>query len=189
VSGKIVHDLSSGGKVDDGLLITEGLYDVGTGVLITGVYYAGNNEIEIGPGNLTGTVTFVSDNHIKLSGSNNIFTAYVDDLLMFSNKGAVNACQDWVIDLSGSSGSVEPNVVHDPEPWGPVESYTVSDSVYTGLIYAPQRLVVTGGSKHTIIGAIVSQGIRLNGSNELIVYEDDFFSSASGSPPIIELIE
>ena len=181
VQGMTVHNLSSGGTVNTGRLILEGYYNPSTGQMAEGVYYAGNNAIEISDSNMTGTVTFVSNNQIKISGSDNSFTAYIDSLLIFSNKQPAEPCKDWVVDVGGS-GNPEPVVSHVPDFNNPVVVQE-SSNIYRGLIYAPRGQVVTSGSKSTIRGAILAQAIKLNGSQELIIYD-----SGPGTPRI-ELIK
>jgi len=182
VKGMTVYDLSSGGVVDTGRLISEGYYNPSTGQLAEGVYYAGNNAIEISDSNITGTVTFVSENYVKLSGSDNSFTAYIDSLLIFSNKQPAEPCKDWVVDVGGS-GNPEPVVNHDADGFSnPVVAQETSN-IYRGLIYAPRGQVMTSGSKSTYRGAILAQAIKLNGSLELIIFD------AGPGTPRIELIK
>ena len=66
--------------------------------------------------------------------------------MIFSDKHASDACSDWVVDLGGS-GSYKPDVEHDPEPFGTVTAYTVTDDIFRGLIYAPYGQVMLSGSK------------------------------------------
>jgi hypothetical protein len=104
VQGLTVYDLSNptGGKVDVGRLSALGLYDPITRQLEPGVYYAGPWDIELSDSPMYGTVTLVTEGHIKSSGSAINLTAYVDGLLMFSNKQPAESCKDWVIDVGGS---------------------------------------------------------------------------------------
>ena len=169
VQGKVVYDLSSGGKVDIGRLTSEGLYNPATKTLATGVYYAGNNEIDIGDSNMTGVVTFVSENRTVFSGSKNTFTAYADGLLIFSNKKPAQPCKDWVVDIGGSGDPV-PVVNHGGDGFSNPVVVQETNNIYQGLIYAPRGQVMTSGSKTTFRGAILAQGIELNGSSELFVY-------------------
>ena len=169
VAGRTVHDLSSGGKVDIGRLTIEGLYDPVAKTLATGVYYAGNNEIEISGSDITGAVTLVSENHIKVGGSENTFTAYVDGLLIFSNKQPAQPCKNWVVDIGGGGNPV-PVVSHDVDGFSNPVVVTDTNNIYQGLVYAPRGQVMTSGSKTTFRGAILAQGVKLNGSNELFVY-------------------
>ena len=169
VLGKTIYDLSSGGKVDIGRLTSLGLYNPVTKTLKTGVYYANNNEIDIATSNVTGVVTLVSENYIKISGSENTFTAYADGLLIFSNKQPAQPCKDWVVDIGGSGDPV-PVVSHGGDGFSNPVVVQESNNVFQGLIYAPRGQVMTSGSKTTFRGAILAQGIKLNGSNELFVY-------------------
>lgn len=182
VSGKTVYNLSSGGKVDIGRLKSLGLYNDKTGELKQGVYYAGNNAIELGDSKMWGTVTLVSNNHIKISGSEiNGLNAYVDGMLMFTTYQVADACSDWAIDIGGS-GASEPKVNHNPD--GTVESWTYSNNFFRGLIYAPHGQVMLSGSKTSVLGAIVSETVKLNGSNLLIVKGE-----SDDTIPQIELID
>jgi hypothetical protein len=185
VQGKIVHNLSTGGKVDIGRLTSAGLYNTTTRQLATGVYYAGNQEIDLSDSDMHGTVTLVSENKIKLGGSRIQLEPYVDGMVMFSNHQPSEPCKDAVIDLGGS-GNTAPVVTHSPEPYGTVTGYTESDNFFHGLVYAPRGQVMTSGSKSTIRGAVIGWGIKLNGSNELIIYDDSFFPP---QPPQYMLIE
>jgi hypothetical protein len=62
--------------------------------------------------------------------------------------------------------------VEHPQPGGLV---TDSDNIFRGVIYAAHGQVMTSGSKSTIRGAIVAQGIKVNGSTELIIYDNTLF--------------
>lgn len=181
VWGRVVHDLSSGGKVDLGRLQAAGLYNAATRRLATGVYYGGNNEFDLGVGSIRGEVTIVTENSVKISGSQNDLTPYVDGLLIFSNKRPADPCKDWVIDIGGS-GSFEPAISHDADGFSNPVLVMQTDHIFRGLIYAPRGQVMTSGSKGTFRGAIVGQGIKLNGSDELVFYDDDFVD------PRVELI-
>jgi Flp pilus assembly protein TadG len=178
-AGRIVHNLSSGGKVDVGRLRSAGLYNSSTGALATGIYFAGNHEIDLGDSNMHGTVTLVSNNYIKSSGSHVRLTAYADGIVMFSDRQPATPCKDWVIDLGGS-GSTEPIVAH-PQPG----TIVVTDNRFSGVIYAPRGMIQTSGSKSTFQGGLVGRAIKLNGSNELIMFDPNFWPPP---PPSLELI-
>ncbi len=169
VSGLTVYDVSSGGTLDLGRLTSLGLYNAATGLLDTGVYYAGNQKIELSDSNMHGNVTLVSEDHIISSGSNVQLEPYVDGMIMFSNKQPGLPCKDWVINLGGS-GTAPPTIPHPS-----LNPITDTDNFFYGLIYAPRGLVQTSGSKTTIRGAIIGQGIKLNGTDELIIFDDQFF--------------
>ena len=117
--------------------------NIGTGLVfggqVTGVYCS-TKKLSLSGSDVSGQVTFVSHDEVKVSGSNFDLTAYWSDVLFYS-AGSV----DPALNVSGSGGS------------------------WTGFIHAPNGLAeVQGSSNLTINGSIIADRIRLSGSDMTI---------------------
>jgi hypothetical protein len=123
------------------------LYDPGTGEIDPGLYYA-TGTIKINGNNLVGNVTFVSEQTVDLSGPNQSFTAYVDNLMVFAAdtfSTDAKACNSGVISLSHSG------------------------NVYNGVFYAPGGMVNLSGEDITIVGAVLAYSIDMTGRNITVI--------------------
>jgi hypothetical protein len=137
------------GSIDMKWLEKNGFYDKATGVLRDGLYYATGN-IKINGGDLTGNVSFVAEGTVDLSGPNQSFTAYIDNIMAFAGKtfsvDAV-ACNSAVITLSHSGNS------------------------YVGVFYAPGGQVNLSGQDITIRGGVLAYSIDLSGRSITVINE------------------
>ena len=104
-----------------------------------GVYCAtgSNGILKLSDSDIRGTVTFVATSQVEISGSNFTLTAYLNNVLTFSQ-----GTSDVALKLSGSGGT------------------------WSGIHYAPNGTAeLSGGSNLTVAGGIVAQRVKLNGSS------------------------
>jgi hypothetical protein len=163
--------------------------------LAEGLYYGGNNPIDIGEPRMSGVVTWVSNEKIKIREKDIQFTGYmpadsdVPGLLMYSGYQMANPCQQFDIDpqnipinLTSNTGTERPRVYHDDSKVAgkgncvdlanPANCYEEGSNVFRGLIYAPGGRVATSGEAGTYIGAIVAFSIRINGESNRVYGQD-----------------
>jgi hypothetical protein len=160
LAGSSYHSAGSS-KIDTGWLSSQGLLNTSTGELAAGLYYT-TGDIDVSTSNLTGTATFVtSSGIITLSGSGQNLTPWdPDDLLLFSNNDT--ACFDPAIKVDGSN------------------------SVWRGIVYAPLGMIEMPGSDNSsILGSLIGDTIRLNGSMLGITAHD----ACCEGPPTLTLEE
>ncbi len=101
-----------------------------------GVYWS-TQDIQLSGQGITGNVTLVAADEVKISGSDFNLTAYYEGILAFSA-----ASHGSAIDMSGSGGS------------------------WTGLILAPDGAVKLQGSDNlSVSGSIVADRVIVSGSN------------------------
>jgi hypothetical protein len=139
------------GKMDVGVLSSNGWYNASTGAMKSGVYYA-TGDIVLGDSNMFGNVTLVSRRQIFLSGSNQFLWAYRDGLLLYSDWQAPNQCSDTVISVGGSG------------------------SQWNGIIFAPNgKIEINGSANATLAGVLIGHTVKLNGSNLYLKYDAALF--------------
>ena len=98
--------------------------------------YCSTQDIQLSGQGISGNVTLVAADEVKISGSDFNLTAYYEDILAFSA-----ASHGSAIDMSGSGGS------------------------WTGLIYAPDGAVKLQGSDNlSVSGSIVADQVIISGS-------------------------
>jgi hypothetical protein len=158
--------LKDASKNGYGVLLNES-----TGQLAEGLYYT-SGEIDVGVGNMTGKVTFVSSaSKINLSASDQTLTHYdPDGLLAFS-----------MFDETGGHNAA------NPKDCGK-EGVTVSgqNSEWTGIIYSPWSMVQMSGSDNSsLFGSLVGYEVRINGNFVNINYQD--FGGDAGDPSVLLL--
>ncbi len=110
--------------------------DPGTNQLIPGVYCS-TKDIQLSGQDITGNVSLVAGDELKISGSDFNLTAYWNDVLLYSSSDHNNA-----IDMSGSGGS------------------------WTGFIHAPYgRVKIQGSDNLSVSGSIVADRVTVSGSD------------------------
>ena len=110
--------------------------DPSSNQLLTGVYCS-QQDIILSGSDVTGEVTLVALDEVKLSGSNFHLTGHFEDVLAFSA-----ASHDSAIDLSGSGGT------------------------WAGYIYAPNgRVKVAGSNNLTLEASIIADRVSVSGSD------------------------
>ena len=103
--------------------------------------YCSQGDLQLSGQGITGNVTLVAMDEVKISGSNFNLTAYFDGILAFSS-----ASHDAAIDMSGSGGS------------------------WTGLIVAPNgRTKVQGSNNLSLAGSIITDRATVSGSDFTLV--------------------
>ena len=108
--------------------------DIPAGVF-DGLYYA-TIDVTI-PGNYrSGIFTLVAEGKIHVSGSNDNFTAYIDDLLFFSN-----------------SSSCPPD--------DPAFHISKSNSKFLGNVYVPNGQLKISGANNAVVGSLYGDSIQL----------------------------
>jgi len=108
--------------------------DIPAGVF-DGLYYA-TIDVTI-PGNFrSGIFTLVAEGKIHVSGSNDNFTAYIDDLLFFSN-----------------SSSCPPD--------DPAFHISKSNSKFLGNVYVPNGQLKISGANNAVVGSLYGDSIQL----------------------------
>ena len=132
--------------------------DKDTGQLLDGVYCS-TQDIQLTGQGITGTVTLVVGDEVKLSGSDFNLTGNFGGVLAFSA-----ASHDSAIDLSGSGGN------------------------WTGLIYAPDgRVKVQGSNNLGISGGVVADRVNVSGSS--FSFSAQGFGQGGGGAISVRLIE
>lgn len=147
-------------KIDSGWLIDQGLYDPGTKILAEGLYFADNNEIVIGEGDLRAeAATLVASlGKINISGSNVYTRPYIDGLLAFTDLeiSGSSKCGEAVITISGSTND-----------WG-------------GVVYAPNGMISMSGSANTTLrGALIGNTVVVSGQDINIEFEPSYLPVTS----------
>ena len=121
--------------------------------------YCSTQDIQLSGQGITGNVTLVAADEVKISGSDFNLTAYFEDVLAFSA-----ASHGSAIDMSGSGGS------------------------WTGLIYAPDGAIKLQGSDNlSVSGSIVADQVIISGSNFSITGES--VGLATSGPVAVRLVE
>lgn len=155
-----------------------------------GLYYGGEYPFRFGVEKMSGNVTIVTSNTIKITENDIHLHSFldhetvIDGLLFFSSYAPDEGpCANFPdvtppIDTTGGDaedgealpeGSMPPRVKHDEEggqhclylPEGC--RYKPGTLYYYGLIYAPYGRVAASGHGATYVGAIVAPTIRING--------------------------
>ena len=118
--------------------------DPGTNELLPGVYCSTDDLILNGQ-YITGTVSLIAGDELKISGSDFNISSFVNDVLAYSSGNHNSA-----IDMSGSGGS------------------------WIGFVHAPLgRAKVQGSSNLSISGSVVAAEVTVSGSNFSITSFDD----------------
>ncbi len=121
--------------------------------------YCSTQDIQLSGQGISGNVTLVAADEVKISGSDFNLTAYYEDILAFSA-----ASHGSAIDMSGSGGS------------------------WAGTILAPDGTVKFQGSDNlSVSGSIVADRVIISGSNFSITAEGVGVATYSSSP--IRLVE
>lgn len=125
-----------------------------------GIIYADGNLQIIGSGTHTATITIVAEGDISINADSNL-TAYDNGLLLYS--GTTSGCN--------SSGGI---------------SYSSTNTVWFGVIYAPHTRVSLSNAHSLGRGAIIGDTISISGSDNEIIYDPSYLPPI---PPSIEVTE
>jgi hypothetical protein len=128
-----------------------------------GLYYV-TGDVDIGDSSLTANITIVAEGEIKVGGSDQNFTPYMDGLLLYSGKvyTGIEQCDKFVVAMSGSSND------------------------WSGIIYGPGGLIEMSGSSNTALtGSLIGYAVRLNGSDLTIIADPDLFPG----DPLVRLLQ
>ena len=121
--------------------------------------FCSTDDVVISGSGVSGNVTLVAGDEIKLTGSDFNLTAYDEDVLAFSSASHENA-----IDMSGSGGS------------------------WIGLIIAPNgRARVQGSGNLSVNGGVMAESVTVSGSDFSI--KNEGFPVTTYGPVAVRLIE
>jgi thermitase len=134
--------------------VINGDLDVSEPTLLDGLYYV-KGKAKLAASKLTGTFTIVAEDIIEVSGSLQQLSPYANGLLLFSNKS---------------------------EPGGSIVKLAGSNSTLNGVIYAPRGTVEISGSNSALRGAVLSDALKLSGSNIGISFAAEY---CPGAPPVV----
>ena len=145
--------------------------------LLPGVYCS-DDDIELKQSNVSGTVTFIADQKVKISGHDIILTAFVGGVLVFSADYKVEWTGNngqWTGDMLAADGEIK--VSGSDHSWtGDMYSadgeikISGSDATWTGNLFAPNDKVEVTGARATATGVLVGDEVKLNGSDITINY-------------------
>jgi len=129
-------------KVTSGVFdVTNGSYYQSAGVLKSGVYCStGGGGLQVNASNISGNVTFVADGPIQINGNSLNFTAYSNNVWLYS---------------SYSPASMYTNVIQ-----------VGNDSLtWTGDVFAPNGLIAANGTGDNITGSIIGKYVQIGATN------------------------
>lgn len=133
--------------------------DPDNGVLRDNQVICSTRDIQLSGQGISGVVTLVARDELKISGSDFNLNGYWNGVLFYSS-----ASHDSAIDVSGSGGN------------------------WTGLIHAPYGKVKMQGSDNlSVQGSIVADRMVISGSDFTIRASDD--GGSQPQPPTIRLVE
>ncbi|PDW01046.1 hypothetical protein [Candidatus Chloroploca asiatica] len=145
-------------QADGRYQVINGDLDVSDPTTLNGLYYV-TGDAKLSASAIRGTFTIVAEGSLDVSGSELQATAYADGLLFFANKQAQGAS---VIKLAGS------------------------ESTLRGVIYGPGGTVELSGSKNNVIGMILGDALKLNGSQLIVSFAEPYCPGNPGTPPIVD---
>ncbi|NCC30581.1 MAG: hypothetical protein EOM24_01000 [Chloroflexia bacterium] len=145
-------------QADGRYQVINGDLDVSDSTTLNGLYYV-TGDAKLSASAIRGTFTIVAEGSLDVSGSELQATAYADGLLFFANKQEQGAS---VIKLAGS------------------------ESTLRGVIYGPGGTVELSGSKNNVIGMILGDALKLNGSQLTISFAEPYCPGNPGTPPIVD---
>ncbi|HUF53309.1 MAG TPA: pilus assembly protein TadG-related protein [Dehalococcoidia bacterium] len=129
------------------------------GVLRDDQVICSSSDLQLSGQGISGRVTLVAGDELKVSGSDFNLTGYWNGVLFYSS-----ASHDSAIDISGSGGD------------------------WTGIIHAPHgKVKFQGSSNLSVTGSIIADSMVLSGSDWSI--SADSSSSSPPQPPLIYLVE
>ena len=129
-------------KVTSGVFdVTNGSYYQSAGVLKPGVYCStGGGGLQVNASNISGNVTFIADGPIQINGNSLNFTAYSNNVWLYS---------------SYSPASMYTNVMQ-----------VGNDSLtWTGDVFAPNGLIAANGTGDNITGSIIGKYVQIGATN------------------------
>jgi len=121
--------------------VTSGAYYQSAGVLKPGVYCSkGGGGLQVNGSNISGNVTFVADGVIQINGNSLNFTAYQNNVWLYSSYAPASA----------STSAIQ--VGNDSLTW-------------TGDVYAPNGLITANGTGDNITGSIIGKYVGISATN------------------------
>ena len=124
---------------------------------LDGLYYVTGEVVLNDSAAISGTVTIVSAGKMDISGSEKIYSSYVDNLLFFSSSSGKNTLK-----FAGNSNS------------------------FVGYFYSPDGEIKITGTDISVLGGLIGAPIEIGGNTKTITYaplEPVAFKLVSGAVP------